>query len=173
MYASLVTLLNPFHHSKVHGANMRPIWGIKNPDGPHFGPMKFTIWVVILCPNVVWFPNATTLKWQWGGLLGSGSQWNNAGLNTLRPRKNGHYLPDDISKCLFLNENVWISIKISLTFVLKGQINNIAALVRIMAWCWPGNQPLPEPTMVNLLIHMSLGLNELTGQLWDYWELFA
>ena len=36
---------------------------------------------------------------------------------------------DDIFKCTFLNENVWIPIKISLKFVPKGQINNISALV--------------------------------------------
>ena len=36
---------------------------------------------------------------------------------------------DDIFKWIFLNENVWISIKISLKFVLKGLINNIPALV--------------------------------------------
>ena len=36
-------------------------------------------------------------------------------------------------KCIFLNENIWISIKISLKFVPKGPINNIPALVQIMA----------------------------------------
>ena len=35
---------------------------------------------------------------------------------------------DDIFKCIFLNENELISIKISLKFVPKGQINNIPAL---------------------------------------------
>ena len=35
----------------------------------------------------------------------------------------------DIFKCIFLNENVLISITISLKFVPKGQINNIPALV--------------------------------------------
>ena len=39
---------------------------------------------------------------------------------------------DDISKCIFLNENVWISI-ISLMFVPWGPINNLTALVQIMA----------------------------------------
>ena len=37
--------------------------------------------------------------------------------------------PDDIFKCIFLNKNVWIVIKISLKFVLKGPMNNILALV--------------------------------------------
>ena len=30
--------------SKVHGANMDPIWGRQDPDGPHVGPMNFAIW---------------------------------------------------------------------------------------------------------------------------------
>ena len=31
--------------SKVHGANMGPIWGQQDPGGPHVGPMNFAIWV--------------------------------------------------------------------------------------------------------------------------------
>ena len=30
--------------SKVHGANMGPIWGRQDPGGPHVGPMNFGIW---------------------------------------------------------------------------------------------------------------------------------
>ena len=30
--------------SKVHEANMGPIWGRQDPGGPHIGPMKFAIW---------------------------------------------------------------------------------------------------------------------------------
>ena len=30
--------------SKVHGANMRPIWGRQDPGGPHVGPMNIAIW---------------------------------------------------------------------------------------------------------------------------------
>ena len=33
-------------------------------------------------------------------------------LNTLRPKQNGRHFPDDTFKCIFLNENVRISIKI-------------------------------------------------------------
>ena len=50
-------------------------------------------------------------------------------VNTSRPRQNGRQFADDTYKCIFLNENVWIPIKISLKFVPKGPINNIAALV--------------------------------------------
>ena len=34
-----------FHDSKVHGANMGPVWGRQDPGGPHAGPMNFAIWV--------------------------------------------------------------------------------------------------------------------------------
>ena len=42
---------------------------------------------------------------------------------------NGRHFLDDIFKWNFLNENVLISIKISLKFVPKGHINNIPPLV--------------------------------------------
>ena len=54
-------------------------------------------------------------------------------------------------KCIFLNENVWISIKISLNFVLKGPSNNIPAFVLIMAWLRLGDTPLFETMKVTLL----------------------
>ena len=52
--------------------------------------------------------------------------------NTLRPRRNGQHFPDDDFKRVFSNENIWISIKISLKFIPKGPIKNIPALVQIM-----------------------------------------
>ena len=52
-------------------------------------------------------------------------------INTLRPRQHCRHFPDDIFKCIFLNENIWISIKISLKFVPKGPINNIPALASL------------------------------------------
>ena len=33
--------------SKVHGANMGPIWGRHDPGGPHFVPKNFAIWDVL------------------------------------------------------------------------------------------------------------------------------
>ena len=84
-------------------------------------------------------------------------------LNTLRPRQNGRHYPDDIFKCIFLNENAWIPIKISLKFVPKGPINKIPALVQIMAWRRSGDKPLSEQWwLVYWRIYASLGLNELT-----------
>ena len=75
-------------------------------------------------------------------------------LNTLRLRRNGRHFADDTFKRIFLNENVWVSIKISLKFVSKGPINNIPALVRIMAWRRSGDKPLSEPMMVSLPTHI-------------------
>ena len=75
-------------------------------------------------------------------------------VNTLRPRQNGRRFPDDIFKYILLNESVWISLKISLKFIPKVRINNIPALVQIMAWRRPGDKPLSEPMMDNSLTHI-------------------
>ena len=75
-------------------------------------------------------------------------------VNTLRPRQNYLLFADDINKCTFLYENVWISINISLKFDPKGQINNILTLVQIMGWRRLGDKPLSEPMMVRLPTHI-------------------
>ena len=80
--------------------------------------------------------------------------WSIGLINTLRPRQNGRHFPDDIFKWIFLNENVWISINISLNFVPRGPINNIPTLVQVMAWRRPGDKPLSEPMMVRLPTHI-------------------
>ena len=67
------------------------------------------------------------------------------------------HLADDILKCIFLNENVWFSIKISLKFLPKRPIDNIPALVQIMAWYRPRDKPLSE----RMIVRLPLGLNEL------------
>ena len=38
-------------------------------------------------------------------------------INPLYPKQNGRHFAHDILKCIFLYENVWISIEISLKFV--------------------------------------------------------
>ena len=75
-------------------------------------------------------------------------------LNSLRPRQNGRLFADDTFKRIFLNENIRILTKNSLKFVPKGLINNIPALVLIMAWRRPGDKPLSEPMMVRLPTHI-------------------
>ena len=61
---------------------------------------------------------------------------------------NGRRFADDTFKRIFLNENVLISNKISVKFIPNGPINNIPALIQIMAWHRPGDNPLSEPMMI-------------------------
>ena len=82
--------------------------------------------------------------------MGCRPQW----VNTLRPRQHGRHFADDTFKRIFVNENIIISAKIPLKFVPKGLINNIPALVQIMAWRRPGDKPLSEAMMVILLTHL-------------------
>ena len=73
--------------------------------------------------------------------------------NTLRRRQNGPFCRRPF-KLIFLNGNVWITIKISLKFVPKGPINNILSLVQIIAWRRSGDKPLSEPMTVSLSTHI-------------------
>ena len=75
-------------------------------------------------------------------------------LNSLGPRPNRRHFADDIFKCIFENENDWISPRISLKIVPEVRINNIPASVQIMAWRRPGDKPLSEPMMLSLLTHI-------------------
>ena len=53
----------------------------------------------------------------------------------------------DILKCIFLNENVTISIQISVKFVPKASIDNKPALVQLKAWRRIGDKPLSKPIL--------------------------
>ena len=90
------------------------------------------------------------------------------GFNTLRPRQDGRHFPDDMFKCIFLNEIVWIPIQISLKFVPKGSINNNPALFQIMAWRRPGDKPLSEPMMVISLTHICVTRPQWVNE-WMAW----
>ena len=48
--------------SKVHGANMGPIWGRQDPGGPHVGPMNFAIWELIQVDRIMFCRNEI-LQW--------------------------------------------------------------------------------------------------------------
>ena len=82
--------------------------------------------------------------------------------NTLRSRQNGRHFADDIFKCIFWNENVWIHVehvKISLKFVPKGPISNISA--------FGSDNGLPPSRWDYRDIYASLWLNELmSGFFW-------
>ena len=103
-----------------------------------------------------WYPILQPSGWvkDHGGIDTTARISENYVINTLRPRQNGRHLSDDIFERIFLNENVWISINISLKFVPRGQINNIPTLVQVMAWRRAGDKPLSEPMMVRLPTHI-------------------
>ena len=82
--------------------------------------------------------------------------------NTLRPRQNGRHFTDDIFNCIFLNEMVWISIKISLKLVPGVQLTVFQHWFRQ----WLGadqatSHYLNQSWLVYWRIYASLGLNEL------------
>ena len=56
-------------NSKIHGANMGPIWGRQDPGGPHVGPMDFAIWVCSMMPYGIPGPQcvnrATWFQYPW------------------------------------------------------------------------------------------------------------
>ena len=87
---------------------------------------------------------------------------------TLRPRQNSRPFADDTFKRIFLNENIRISINISLMFVPRGPVNNNPALVQIMAWRRSGDKPLSEPMMVSLLPHICVARPQ-----WVIWGLWC
>ena len=73
----------------------------------------------------------------------------NVCFNTLKPRQNGRHFPYDIFEMNFLE---WKCINFDRCFTkVCSQGSNIPALVKIMAWRRPGDKPLSEPMMVNLL----------------------
>ena len=74
--------------------------------------------------------------------------------STLRSSQHARHFADDISKRIFLNGNIKLTLKVSLKFVPKFRINNVPALVQIIAWRRPGDKPLSEPMMDSLLTHI-------------------
>ena len=54
--------------SKVHGANMGPIWDRQDPGGPHVGPMNLAIWDGIMALHCVTFCLISDVTWgTWPG----------------------------------------------------------------------------------------------------------
>ena len=82
--------------------------------------------------------------WHWLCGIGSGNSW-------WRPRQNGRHFADNY------NKKVWILLKVSWKFVPKVWINNIPALVQIMAW--------RRPMMVSLPTHICV-----TRPQWVNWQ---
>ena len=62
-----------------------------------------------------------------------------------------------------MTEKFCISIEISQDFIPKGPVDNLAALVQVIAWRRTGDKPLPEPrlTLIHWYIYAALGGDEL------------
>ena len=56
-------------------------------------------------------------------------------------------LAADNFKCIFLTQNERILIQISLKFVSRSPIDNVSALVQVIAWHRTGANQLPEPML--------------------------
>ena len=83
-------------------------------------------------------------------------------LNTLRPTQNCRHFADDIFKYIFLNDNVWISLKISLIFVLRLKLPILQHRFR----SWLGTDQatshyLNQFWLVYWCMYVSFSLNEL------------
>ena len=126
----------------------RPIVQIKCPRYHYTSGNAYQLYIAST-PSRFW-PSSASACFVWISLWG-GTTWHD--VNTLRPRQNGRHFSDDIFKCIFLNKNMWISIKISLQFLPKSPINNVRTLIQIMVWCRSGNKPLSEP-MIRLPTHI-------------------
>ena len=82
--------------------------------------------------------------------------------NALRPRQNGRHFPDDIYKYIFLNENIWILIKISLISFPRVELTIFQHWFRY----WLGadqatSHYLNQWWLVYRRIYASHGLNEI------------
>ena len=64
--------------------------------------------------------------------------------NSSPPEKMAVILADGNFKCIFLNGNDKITIRISLKFVSRSPIDNKPALVQVVACRRTGDMPLPE-----------------------------
>ena len=84
--------------------------------------------------------------------------------NTLGPR---------YFNCILFNENVWIPIKISLEIVPKVRINNIPALVQMMAWYRPGDKLLSEPMVASLPTHICVTRPKWVKKYWNMLLFFC
>ena len=65
----------------------------------------------------------------------------------ISPGQNGRHFADGISKCIFMNEKLCISIRFSLKFVPWCPIDSKSVLVQVIAWHRAGDKQLSEPML--------------------------
>ena len=83
-------------------------------------------------------------------------------INTLRPTQNGRRLPDGTFRCTFLNENIWVSVKIYWSLFLRFKLTIFQHWCRY--WLRAGQATshyLNQWLLLYWRIYASLSLNEL------------
>ena len=151
-------------------------WVLSVPNGPHVRPMNLAVRDELILPVVCEQPAVpgcrplhlmAPIVWVYyfprSVVRGLGSCPNELELDVARANQSHspywyigiltHWDRDQIdaiSQTPFSN----VLPRISLKFVPTVRINNIPALVQIMAWCRPGDKPLSEPMMVRLPTHI-------------------
>ena len=114
-------------HTCVNGSHWSKVWTnqigtlLTQPTGACWGQMAVKLYVNNIWWRF-WWPVNAFCAWINGPYIVSVNMFQHLDhvyfvFNTLRQRQNGPHFPDDIVKCIFLNENVWIPIKISLKLV--------------------------------------------------------
>ena len=98
--------------------------------------------------EIGWYYNTTTERRAMCMILGYSLVVNHV-FNSSLPGQNGRHFADGTFKRIFMNEKLFMSIRLSLKFVPKGPIDNKAALVQAMAWRRTGDKPLPEPMLTH------------------------
>ena len=135
-------------------------WGISCKIALRWTPLDLTDDKSTLVQVMAWCRQATShyLSQCWPKSMSPNGITRPQWVNTLKPRQSGCHFTDDILKCIFLNEVVLISIKISLKFIPKGPISNIQCWFRY----WLGaNHYLNQWWLYHCHIYVSLGFNEL------------
>ena len=118
---------------------------------------------------IAWMSNYIHIK-PWNVIDHPCQNFNSGSIDSLRMRQNGRHFTDNPSKHIFLSHTIQISIKFSLKLVSKGQINNIPALVPIMAWRCPSDKLLSEPMMVSFLAHICVTRPQLVKPVVKLWH---
>ena len=102
---------------------------------------------------IIWISDGLDYWCIYASLSLNGLTW-----ERLRLRQHSWHFADNTFKCIFLYDNHYILITISLKFVPEGPIDNKSWLVQVMAWCQTGTKPLPEPMMTQTCIDWLVGM---------------
>ena len=146
--------------SKIHGTNIGSAWILYDPGGPHVGPMNLAIRDA---SNRLLglFASCRTLSSECYHLAchkpaaidrflprPQAPKFDSIhAFNSSLPGQNGRLFDRRQFKCISMNENDSIPIRISLKCVPNGLIDNKSAFVQVMAWRRTCDKPLPEPML--------------------------